>query len=855
MRFYKHTPALLDPKTLADTLIGRDIEIDNLKRILKSASSGKSISHAMLVGPKGIGKTHILRIIYHAVIGDIKTKELNLYKDKFISVIFPEEEYLNNITKFILLILAYLGELNLEGIPPIPGELVKLATLDFKQRELALSYLKTFRKKSGKILLLLVDNLNDIIERFTGEDQASLREILMTYDSILLIGSAPTLFESIVNHDKPLYNFFEIIWLKDLPFEDTVALLKRYAEIETRNDIIEKLKESEPKLRAIHELAGGNPRLILSLYHIIVEGDITSVETAFLKLLDELNPYFRERMNDLSAQQREIIDVMARAEKLLTPTDISARCYVPVNVVNSQLKRLEEIGYASKSPKKYKKRVLYDLNERLFSLWRKMRVEAGRKRLGFIVKFLEMWFSKEELLTYLDRTLDEMRERMSFDHAEIHQEIDKLWYLKEALPEFKGKKEFCVACKRKDYDVALEIIEKKIKDSADGIKKLLCMATMYTGLKKFDKAIEKYKEAVRIRPKEYTIWANLGGAYGEFKKYDEAIEASKKAIEIKPDAPDIWSIWHDIGFSYFKLKRYDEAIEAYIKAIKIKHDNYGVWNHLGIAYGVQKSYDEAVKAFKKAIAIKPSNYIALINLGNTYSRFNRKQDAVEVYKKVIEIKPDVPEKWRIWYNLGFEYLNLKRYDDAIEASKKALERKPSDNCVWYILGHAYLALQRFNEALDAFKKAADVKHCGHRYKHMRWFNLWITHISLFFSDGLKGNTVSSIKNLKESLKCLSYITPEKDEVFDSYAMAFKNIVKAKKIDVVKMALEEIETSNQNDLSDFLSPYSRLVKYLETKDDEIIERLRYEERIIIEDMLRILEDKFEEKSEVIKRKKK
>lgn len=91
MKFYKYTPALLDPKTLEDTLIGRDIELNNIKRILKSASAGKSLSHAILIGPKGIGKTHVLRIIYYAIKGELKTKGLNAYKEKFIPVIFSGE--------------------------------------------------------------------------------------------------------------------------------------------------------------------------------------------------------------------------------------------------------------------------------------------------------------------------------------------------------------------------------------------------------------------------------------------------------------------------------------------------------------------------------------------------------------------------------------------------------------------------------------------------------------------------------------------------------------------------------------------------------------------------------------------
>jgi tetratricopeptide (TPR) repeat protein len=771
MKFYKYTPALLEPKIFEETLVGRNIELDNLKRILKDASSGRSISHAILVGPKGIGKTHILRTLYYAVRGEIKTKGLDAYKKKFIPIIFSEEEYIGDIIKFFLLVLRYLRESESESIPPIPLELIKPATLDNKQRELALSYFKTLKQKTGKILLLLVDNLNDIIERFTVEDQSSLREALMTYDSILLIGSAPTLFDSIVNHDRPLYNFFEIIWLKDLPFEDTATLLKRYATIEGKNDLIDKLNQAEAKLKAIHELTGGNPRLILSLYHIIIEGDISSIETTFLKLLDELSPYFRERMKDLSSQQRDIIDAVAQAEKLLTPTEMSSQCYMPVNVVNSQLKRLEKIGYVRKSIKKGAKRVFYDLNEKLFSLWRQMRVEAGKRRLGFIVKFLEIWFTKDELLQYLDKPLAEIHEKLLCDDAEIECDLSKLWYIKESLPEFKNAPEVCVACNRGDHNVALGMIQKALRNKPHDVEALSIQACIYDRLKDYNKAIEAIKKAVELKPDDYRILNKLGGIYFKQKEYEKALELIEKAIEINPA-------------------------------------DYRVWNNLGSTYLGLKQYDKAIEAAKKVIEIKPDFYIAWDGLGRIYSKLGKNEEAIGVFKKAIEVKPNAPNIWHIWHSLGAAYLELKRYDEALEACNKALEFKHDDKYAWYIKG--------------------------------------LTHISLFVREGVKENIDSAMQNVRGSLSCLSHVSNEdaarKDEMFNVYVIAFKNLLEVKKLNILKVAVQEIEKANQNDLLKFLSPYAVLIRYIESKDKEIIERLRYEERIIIEEMLKIIDEK-------------
>ena len=293
MTLFKYTPALIEPAILEKTFIGRTEEIKRINGILKNASARNSISHTIIIGPKGIGKTHFIRTLYHAVKGDIKINELNEHKNSFIPLISAEEEYIGSFGKFILLIMGYLAESKCEGIPPIPVDILEPGVWGDKEKETAVSYLRRFKKNSGKMILLIIDNIDEIIENFTTEDQASLREILMTSDTILLIGSSPGLFDAIGEHSKPFYNFFETIWLNELTFKESKKLIKIYAEIDERKQLKGNFASIEPKFKAIYVLAGGNPRIILSFYRIVTDHAADSIETIFLKVFDELAPYFR----------------------------------------------------------------------------------------------------------------------------------------------------------------------------------------------------------------------------------------------------------------------------------------------------------------------------------------------------------------------------------------------------------------------------------------------------------------------------------------------------------------------------------------------------------------------------------
>jgi tetratricopeptide (TPR) repeat protein len=57
----------------------------------------------------------------------------------------------------------------------------------------------------------------------------------------------------------------------------------------------------------------------------------------------------------------------------------------------------------------------------------------------------------------------------------------------------------------------------------------------YGELKKYQEAIDTYKEAIKIKPDFHEAYCNMGVAYDELKKYQKAIDAYKEAIKIKPD--------------------------------------------------------------------------------------------------------------------------------------------------------------------------------------------------------------------------------------------------------------------------------------------------------------------------------
>jgi len=145
----------------------------------------------------------------------------------------------------------------------------------------------------------------------------------------------------------------------------------------------------------------------------------------------------------------------------------------------------------------------------------------------------------------------------------------------------------------------------------------------------YNKAIEAFKQAIRLYPDEAIFHSTLGNSYNKLGLYREAIEAIKQAIRIDPDE----ATFHDLlGYSYLRLGLHREAIAASKQAIRIDPDEATFHNTLGMSYYSLGLHREAIETFKQAIRIDPDYAVGHYTLGLCYVSSNNRGDALEQYK-------------------------------------------------------------------------------------------------------------------------------------------------------------------------------------------------------------------------------
>jgi tetratricopeptide (TPR) repeat protein len=161
--------------------------------------------------------------------------------------------------------------------------------------------------------------------------------------------------------------------------------------------------------------------------------------------------------------------------------------------------------------------------------------------------------------------------------------------------------------------------------------------------------------------------------------------------------------------------------------------------------------------------------------------------------------------------------------------------KPDEYHAWNHIAEASFQLKMYEKAKTSFKKVLKIgTECDCALK-----NLIKIFKVLFLKEGLKGNHEIAIKNLKELLNVMKQ-SDNKILIYNFFVTALKNMVKKNKTDLIRLTLKEIKSANQGELLELLSPFATLIKYVDTKDLDIIERLRKVDRKIVEEMLKEME---------------
>ncbi|MDD5573740.1 MAG: tetratricopeptide repeat protein, partial [Candidatus Omnitrophica bacterium] len=186
---------------------------------------------------------------------------------------------------------------------------------------------------------------------------------------------------------------------------------------------------------------------------------------------------------------------------------------------------------------------------------------------------------------------------------------------------------------------------RKFEDALDNMSEKVSrdnsLAVSYVKDKRYDKALEIYREVLRIQPDSDIAYNGIGNIYYEKGMYDEAIAMCKKAIEINPRLPEPYI---NIGNVYLARKMEREAIDEYMKALHADRKAIRKMKGLGKfcfyqgnKYYDENNFDKAAEIFRVAIASRPDAFFPYYNLACTYAKMGDNEKALKYLKMCLEL--------------------------------------------------------------------------------------------------------------------------------------------------------------------------------------------------------------------------
>ena len=198
---------------------------------------------------------------------------------------------------------------------------------------------------------------------------------------------------------------------------------------------------------------------------------------------------------------------------------------------------------------------------------------------------------------------------------------------------------------------------------------------------RFDEAIERYNESLRLDPNMWITHFNLGLALLHSGKPAEAVSSFETAVRI---GPQHFKVHLSLGIALTKSGRPAEAIPHFAVAAAsdpLPADLHFQW---GNALSQLARWNDACDHYAECVRLNPKHVEALSNWGNSLAAIGSTQEAIARYEAALALQPDLPE---VHCNLGVAIGKLGRDADAIRHYSEAVRLKPD-----YAVAHLNLGI-------------------------------------------------------------------------------------------------------------------------------------------------------------------
>ncbi len=163
-----------------------------------------------------------------------------------------------------------------------------------------------------------------------------------------------------------------------------------------------------------------------------------------------------------------------------------------------------------------------------------------------------------------------------------------------------------------NWDRAIELHERIIRE-----KPTLALAHYHLGYaygfkEEHDREVEEYEKAMQLGLRKFDLFYNAGMAYAEYLgDYDKALDVFKEAERIDPKNGEIH---YALGLAYWFKEAESEAVREFLKTVNLNPEHIEAHALLGEIYTRRGQYDFAKAEWERVLELDPTNEMARTRL-------------------------------------------------------------------------------------------------------------------------------------------------------------------------------------------------------------------------------------------------
>jgi tetratricopeptide (TPR) repeat protein len=674
----RFTPSLMSPDALEAIFVQREGLLHDILERVKTSVLGSERKNTLLVGPRGIGKTHLISLTYH------RLRSMSALRDRLLIAWLREEEW--GIACFRDLLLRILRALVAED----EAKLRYIYSLPPSEAEAAA--LKLINGLVGdRTLVILVENLDDLVRKLGGPGEMQFFNFLRQSPSCVVATSPGPAARVFMPASPFRRDFFQVQPLKELDFETAIQLISKIAEYQGNAKLMFLLTtpRGRARVRALRYLAGGNHRAYVIFAPLLTHESIDQLIQPLMQTIDVLTPYYNSRIAVLPWEQRQILEYICEARCAVRTGDITRTCFLPRSAASAQLESLCTMGHLHAL--RIGNDIYYELREPLLRLSFEVKKHRG-KPLGLLLDFLRLWYSPEELKQKLSSPGNARLEQPYIPDLEA---VGQNWddpRISECC------RDYTEAVHKGDIEQALKFAEDLVSIRGlmqDRIAQASCLAR----LGRYDRALAVSDHVINSGNADASIWRLRASILNGAGRYEEALSSCRKSLDLDSNSCEALNCEASI---LLNLGQNEEALYCCEAALKLNESDSAAWATLGTVLAGIDLFDESFRAFSKVVELEPRNMHARMHLCAALIEMSRWDEALEQAKAIVDANPNGPEPWVL---IGSVLAGIGEKEDALTAFEKAASMGEDSAYVRFKVVEILFALGRWRNAVAHLDQA------------------------------------------------------------------------------------------------------------------------------------------------------